>query len=431
MRGNGDWATNQRPENWREMILREYPNGDSPITAMTSMMKSEKTNDPTFNWWTKRLAGQSGAVTHIYIDSMLATLYVYATHQATHGVAGAVVYVKMAEALSKEFRIGHQVVLRDDSMYDVDVVGKVVDVVYNGASSYVAVKLLEADDNSATAATYNMASVDRIIICGSIHSEGSSIPRAVVYDPVQYYNYTQIFRSPLEITRTAAKTHLRTGDAVQEAKKEALELHGIELEKALIWGVRTSGTGSNGKPERTFDGILSFIRRNATTTASSIANYKYDADYAGDTWLTSGEAWLDEMFEYLGTYAPSEVTAFCGAGALTGLASIAKNTGHIVMEPGPNDSYGMRFTTWVNPHITVHLKKHPLLSRESSTRYSMILMAPKNIVWRPLDDTQFLADRQERGVDGNISEYLSEIGPELHFPDQFMFLDGVGQNNAV
>jgi len=437
MRGNGDWATNQRPENWREAILHEFPNGDAPITALTALMPSEKTDDQKFHWWTKRLPSQSGAVTGVYINIGLTTAYVYATHQATHGIAGAVVYVKMAEALAKEFREGHQVVLRDNDRYDVDVVGKVVKVDYNGANSYVAVKLLEADDNSAAASTYNLSTVDRIIVVGNINPEGGAIPRAVAYDPVEYDNYCQIFRTPLEITRSARKTRLRTGDAYQEAKRECLELHSIEIEKALIFGVRTSSTGANGKPELTFDGVLSFIRRSATvaadltTTESSMNDYSLNTGFSGQTWLDGGEDWLDSCLEYLGTYAPTEVVGFCGARTLTGPAKLAKYTGNINMTPGPNDAYGMKFTTWVNPHITVHLKKHPLMSRESSTRYSMLLFSPKNILWRIFEDTNFLTDREARGVDATVEEFLSEMGPEFHFPDQFMWLNGVGLDNIV
>ena len=53
MRGTGDWVTNQRPQNWREQILYLYPNGMAPLTAILSMMSSEMTTDPTFNWWTQ------------------------------------------------------------------------------------------------------------------------------------------------------------------------------------------------------------------------------------------------------------------------------------------------------------------------------------------------------------------------------------------
>ena len=76
MRGTGDWATDQRPLNWREMILYLYPNGMAPLTAMLSKLKTETTNDPQFHWWTKSLANQAGAVTGVYTDSALSISYV-------------------------------------------------------------------------------------------------------------------------------------------------------------------------------------------------------------------------------------------------------------------------------------------------------------------------------------------------------------------
>ncbi len=435
MIGNGDWADNQRPKDYRQLILHEFPNGDAPITAITSMMKNEKTTSAEFNWWTKRLPSQSGAVSGIYIDAGLSTAYVYATHQSTFGVSGKVVYAKVAEALAKEIVPGHQVVLRDDDVFDVDVVGEVVGVNYNGSSSYIAVELLEDDDNSASSSSYNLSTVDRLIVVGNINAEGGMIPRGLAYTPVQYTNYTQIFRTAMEIARTARREKLRTGDQFVELKREALERHSIELEKALIWSVRSETIGSNGKPKRTFDGMLSFIRRNATSTSltaqSSINDFRLNTNYSGQSWLDGGEHWFDSMLEYLGTYAPNEVIGLCGSGALTGIARLAKVNGNIQLQPGPNKTYGMSFTTWVNPHITVHLKKHPLMARESSTKYSMLLFSPKNIVMRVLENTKFLKNRQAPGIDGEVHEFLTEIGPEFHFPDQFQWLNGIGCDNTT
>jgi len=42
MRGNGDWVDGQRPKNWRQQILKLYPNGQAPLTAMLSMMSSSR-----------------------------------------------------------------------------------------------------------------------------------------------------------------------------------------------------------------------------------------------------------------------------------------------------------------------------------------------------------------------------------------------------
>ena len=49
MRGTASWVTDQRPKNWREMILRLYPNGSAPLTAILALLKSERTSDPEFN----------------------------------------------------------------------------------------------------------------------------------------------------------------------------------------------------------------------------------------------------------------------------------------------------------------------------------------------------------------------------------------------
>ena len=45
LRGTGDFVTDQRPKNWREQILRLYPNGKAPLTALLALMKNESTDD--------------------------------------------------------------------------------------------------------------------------------------------------------------------------------------------------------------------------------------------------------------------------------------------------------------------------------------------------------------------------------------------------
>ena len=68
MRGTGDWVTDQRPKNWREGILYLYPNGTASLTAILSKMKSESTDDPEFNWWTKILPTQRATLTGKYTN---------------------------------------------------------------------------------------------------------------------------------------------------------------------------------------------------------------------------------------------------------------------------------------------------------------------------------------------------------------------------
>ncbi|KKL16903.1 hypothetical protein LCGC14_2490890, partial [marine sediment metagenome] len=51
LRGTGDWGSDERPKNFREMILWRNPNGTSPIFALMSRVQKESVNDPEFSWW--------------------------------------------------------------------------------------------------------------------------------------------------------------------------------------------------------------------------------------------------------------------------------------------------------------------------------------------------------------------------------------------
>lgn len=429
MRGTGDWVTDQRPKNWRETILYLYPNGDLPLTAFMSKMKSEKTDDPEFNWWTKNLPTQRATVTGVYTDVALSSAY------TSGGVAGSVLYFKMSEDDSKHFRIGHQVLLRDASDYTVDVNGKVTVVTSNGVNSYIAVKLLEADDNSSH--SHDLSDCDTVVIIGNINSEGAPMPNSISYDPVKYYNYTQIFRTPLSITRTARETRLRTGDAYKEMKREALELHGIEQEKAFLFGIKTEGTGDNGKPERTTEGLIPHIR---TYNSSLVNDYSLNTTYTGKNWLDDGggEDWLDSYLMNLFLYGKTEKIAFCGNGALLGLTRLAKAGSHITLT-GKTVSYGIKVIEWVTPFGTLYLKNHPLFNYETTLRYSMLIFEPENLRYRYVTDTTFYGEKGNTASSGNNSgrkdgtdeEFLTECGLEYHHAYTGAFLNGVGVDNSL
>ena len=436
MRGTGNWATNQVPESWAQYILYERPNGSAPLFAMQSMFKQESVDSYKYHWWTKTMPTQAGAATSVYIDAGLATEYVYATHQAAKGIAGATVYVKMAEALAKEFKPGHAVLLRDSSELDVDVAGKVTDVVYNGASSYVAVKLFEADDNHATVASYNLATVDRILIIGSGYPEGSGAPEAIAYDPVEYDNLVQNFRNTLDLTHTALATSLRTGDAYKEAKRELAEIHSMEIEKSAFWGVKYSGTGDNRKPERWTQGIFPFLKENLS---SHILNYKSDtgADYAGKTWLQAGKKWLNANFTDLATYLPGgEILMFVGNKAFLGFEELAEAYGDINLTPGAT-SYGIRVVTWMTGALTVHIKTHPLFSHEATNQNLGVCLLPGNCKFCPLVgggynfNTKFETDMQIPGQHSKVDGYTTKGGWKFYFPNQFMVMQNIGKDNTA
>lgn len=424
MRGNGDWVTDQRPMNWRQQILYLYPNGMAPLTAILSMMGSEKVDDPQFHWWTQEQTAVGGAVSGVYTTPDLGTAY------TSGGVAGQVLYVVITTALANRVREGHQILLRDASNYAVDVVGKVTGVTRGTTNSTLAVKLLEADDNGGA---NDLSDCDTFKIIGNINPEGGQMPDAIALNPTKVYNYTQIFRTPLSITRTARKTNLRTGDQYQKAKSEALEMHSWEMELAFLWGIRTENIGDNGKPERTTMGVINFIR---TFAAANCDDYTLNATYHGKTWIATdgGILWLDSMLEQIFRYGAEEKLALCGSGALLGIQRLAAAHGSIQLQPVPK-VYGMDVRQWVTPFGTVNFKTHPLFSYDATTRNMMVILEPKELSYRYIDDTSFYGENQNktrpegsgnRRVDGTNEEFLTEAGLEFGLAQKCAVLNGVG-----
>lgn len=425
--GNSDWVTDERPKNWREGILFLYPNGDAPLTALMSKLSSRPTDDPEFNWWTKTLATQGGTFTadNVYTDAALSTKY------TSGGVIGDTVYSKMtnvqggAAAHIQEFRVGHIVQFRDASDPTMLTIGKVTAIQVNSTSSYIAVELLEADDNGSS--TY-LANADSVWVIGNVNSEGAEMPAAISRRPSKMYNYTQIFRTPLSITRTARKTRLRTGDQYKEMKREALELHSIEMEKAFLWGIGTENTGDNGKPERTTCGLIRSIKgMNPGSTAGSETALGNVHDFDG--------AWSHENFltqlEVLFRYGSDERLCFCGSVALLELNKLAMQYGQISID-GSASAFGMRLVRWITPFGVIYLKRHPLFSYNSLDRASMVLFEPKNLTERPLDNTMFFNDKNEtsrsdrRRVDSTDEEYLTETGMEFYHLESTGYFTTIG-----
>lgn len=431
-RGSNDWPTDQRPKNWRQTILWLYPNGKMPITSISSMLKSEKTDDPEFNWWTKSIASQKASVTGVYTDTGLTTAYV------SGATAGTTLYFKMSLADIGHFRVGHQVLLRVSTDLSADVVGKVTARTENGASSYLSVKLLEADDNSLLSTPKDLSDCDVIKVSGNINEEGAETPNSIAYDPTKYYNYTQIFRTPLSMTRTAMKTKLRTGDQYKQAKEEALMYHGIEMEWATITGIKTENVGTNGYPERTSQGIIPFIREN---NSGNYMDYTLDSDYSGQSWLNGGDNWLLKIIEKLYRYddGNGEYIGVLGSGALMEIEKLARNTAQIRIESGATIGYGVKVVKLVTSLGEIYLKLHPLFSYDSEMRYTALFYKPTNLVFRYVDDTKFYGQQNKnygftssgKRVDGLNEEFLTEGGYELHFPETFLFAKGFGSTNVV
>lgn len=417
---DGDaWATDERPTNFRQKILQLDPNGMTPLTAITAFGRSEKTDDAQFNWYEKNLPIQGGAAA-IYADEGLATPY---TGPATKGT---IVFAKVASDVVGHFRRGQQALLRVGYETAKNKVGKVVVVISAGASSVVGVQLAEADASS------HLADCDYINVCGSQNQEGSTTPTIIGYKPEKKYNFTQIFRTPFQITRTARQTRLRTRDPWQSVRQEALMLHGLDIERALMWSERDEIT-TGDEPERTTRGILKWISNDAPQNLVSFYA-STETDFVGKAWVDVGYEFVDRYLEHLFLYARNPL-GICGTGFLRGINAVARANGHINIVPGTT-SFGMKVVRWDTPYGSVTFKTNPMFAFNEQDRWSCLFVSPEYMIPRTIQDTVLLNENGEQihdmtGYDGSREEYLTELGLELHHAKAFGFWSGVGLNHSL
>lgn len=404
LRHTANFVTNERPENWRQALLRNYPNGSAPLTALTSLMKSETTDDPVFHWWQKNFDDR-----RLKID-----------------VAADVAIGATSITLDTTFKSAYIVKAGDLLMIDAtqEIVRVATDPTSPGA---VTVTRAQAGTSAAAVTVQSVAGTSfYMFVIGSAFEEGSLAPTGVNYDPVDNFNYTQIFRNTLEMTRTASKTKLRTTEQVKEAKRECLELHSVDIERALWFGRRSTGV-LNGKPYRTTAGLEAQIIAGAPANviaapAGGLIDYEF----------------METNLELLFRFGSSEKMAWGSNIGLLALNQVArKNATAQWSVSEPIKEYGMAVVRIVTPFGEIAYKTHPLFNQmRGGTNGGTAFDAKANniyfldmgqFIYRNFtgDDFRYEKDLTPVGLDGMKSGYITEAGMELHHPENHMIWTGV------
>lgn len=383
LRHTENFGKEVRPKNWREGILLQYPNGEFPLFALTSQMKKESTNDPEFNWFEKRLDARR-----------------LCCEKGVKSTSDTLVPIETDPL---------PVVAK--TMLFVEATGEIL-LVQNDPSSKPS---LEVARGFAGTTAVEIPPKANLLVIGTSFEEGSKAPTGQGYDPFKRYNYTQIFRRTLEMTGTAQKTKLRTGDAEKEAKREALEYISIDIERSMWFSNRNQDI-FEGKPRRTMGGVLSQLPATNVFDASKAA-------YANGISFSDLEGWIKDLFKY----GSSEKMVFCGDLALLTLQRIIRNSAEATWTWTPQTKeYGMNVSRLVTPFGTLVFKTCPLFSQSASTNlnetspsygfdsYAFVLdMARVKYVYLDGRDLQYQANLTEVGMDGSKSGYLAECSIKI------------------
>jgi hypothetical protein len=145
------------------------------------------------------------------------------------------------------------------------------------------------------------------------------------------------------------------------------------------------------------------------------------------------------MLEQIFRYGSDQKMAFVGSGCLLGIDQLAMSSGQVNLVPGAK-TYGMDIREWITPFGTIYMKTHPLFSFDATTRNMMVILEPKELEYRYIDDTTFYGESSQkthpegygqRRVDGTNEEYLTECGLEFGLPQKCAVLNGFNQGNNL
>lgn len=381
LRGTGDWATDERPKNFREMILWRNPNGQTPLTALLSKMKTEKTDDPEFAWYEEELnalrltvnfpTGYSTTDTSIAVTSNVT--------DATDVVAGDVFLVE--KTLTSSYN------------------NEVVVASANGASGSVTVS--RAQSGTAAAPIGNGTFMTKI---GNVFAEGTGAPAASTRNPTKCMNLCQIFKTTYDITNTAKGTRTRTGDPIKNDKKRKMFDHSVAQEMAFLFGKRHETTGSNGKPLRFTGGLLWFLSQYAPSMITVFSTTPTETTFTDAIY---------KVFDY-NSGAGDERIVLAGNGFLNGLNKLAASQARTrVNFNGIVDVYGMKLQRWVLPQGTIYVKSHPLFNVHARFNNDACILDPSSMKLRTFRDTNFKDNIQANDADETKGQWLTEAGLEL------------------
>ena len=389
LRGTGNWATDERPKDFRESILWLNPNGDTPITAFLGKLKSVGLSDPEFSWWEEELEQPKLLINGAHTN-VVTTLTVQPGSNANSTGAFSVV--------------------KGDILMVMTATG-----VFTGETMEVS-----ADPTTDTAVpvtrgvagTTGAAIADgAYVICiGSAFAEGTGAPTATNKNPTKFTNYAQIFKTAYELSNTADKTTVRTGNALQNDKKRQMFNHSVKLEMAYLFGRAYETTGANGKPKRFTGGLFQFLQNQTKTFVKN---------------GTGADAWTEDnfidaiagCFNYTADGVGNERVVLCGNGALTALNKLARNSASTrVNFDGVVEAYGMKLQRWILPQGTIYLRTHPLFNTNPVYQYAMLGLNLSGLRDRYLRKHTFQDNIQAPDSDTKKGQWIGETGLELNHP---------------
>lgn len=353
----------------RYPLLAILTNAGKSCTGEGKSIKKKETTDPHFKWYEDTFGIRSAIVASGTFDPAAGGTFTVTTPEGNYFQAGDIV-------LDAENNIIFEVT-------SVTATTVVVGIEIGTASG------IGSTDFSG----------DTIWIIGNANEEGARLRAPKGTTAAVKSGYCQIFRLPFGVTETAKNTQtlIKENDFDYQRRKKAIE-HAVDIERAFIFSKASGDTavsavaGTKGNPMRTTAGVLEIV---LASGAAQTLGVDTEAEF---------ETWLESAF----LHGNCEKYLFASAAVVSMINGWAKGKLEILSK---EKTYGLNITRYISPHGTVNIIKHPLLTGTPYGNYA-VMIDMEMLTYRYLSnrDTKLLTNRQARGDDERIDEYLTECG---------------------
>jgi len=374
MRGSGEFSSDFRPKNYRELFTLLEPNGNAPLNALLSMGSSESTDDPEYKNFRDELPDRVLTVNGAVASTSTTSITIDAGDDNKFAISGSII------------------------------INQTTGEVMQATADTTATTLTVTRNIGGT--THQIADNAKLFVSGYAAAEGASSPTAISFDASVVSNYTQIFRTAFQVSNTLSSTYLRTGDKMDESMTKALKLHMSDIERAMFFGNKHEANGSSSAPTRYTGGLVNSL----TNVVDITTDY---ASYGGASAGKMSEEGFDSLLmSTVFKYGSNQKIAFVGETVANQLQQMGKDRWQPTSVEG---SYGVnliKYTTFAGD-LMVHL--HPQFRQLDHMKNAMVIVDFPYLSYRYLEgrDTQLLENRQSPDADSVKHEYLTECGLEL------------------
>jgi hypothetical protein len=412
--------------------------------GLLSMLPSEETDKPEFGWWERRFP--------VLRDATPATGIVFQNGDGTALTDGGTGVTLTADTeyrvvvgSTAQFKATHVIELRNiaNQTTTVNIRGTVTAVI-----SATVLKFRPYTTQTGVKNTAASQVTKTVAIIGTANPEGAKSGAGVIQFPINVTNYTQIFRTAFNITRTSLKGGLlfdKSGPYKNMAWENGLR-HMVEMEKAFIFGEKhvvsvTDAETGDITPETVTGGAIWYLTvweaqdsvyRGGTGAPAITLNTDdnkriIDLSSTGTLSADFYRTLVSRVFRKTNDKA-YEKLVLCGG---TFLEVVNKLFEREIVRTVALQEKTRNWEFIVHSHTTLrgtlHYKVHPLFDEDPDLQGSALILDLGNLRYRYLSDsdTVFLKGRQANDRDSRKDEWITEAGLELRFPESCMYIKGV------